>query len=488
MSNRAFIQKSERHPLGLWIIASSSALMSIGFGTINSLLILYATSIQHIPTSQAYLLSATYNSLLFTIPLIGGYLAEKLGFRRAFNFGILLLVIALCLISITNLQTMYFGLGMYTVGISLFVPTYLVLQGKLYAKDDKRRESAFTLSYIIMNAGFLIAGVTGGYLARYLGYSWTFRISALVTASIFLLYWFGKKYIKPYAKRSIEPQVKWHPTNVWLCLIGSSFLVILLAAWLLEHVKTSNEILFALITLVTLLILYVAIKRKNKAERRRLYALIILAYISVGFWALYTLEPSLLTIFIRDNVNRHLFTGIIPASTFYALDPFFIIILGGVFSYLWIYLSRINKNPTLPAKFTISLFTMGSGFLILILGIYFADQAGYSNMIWIVLCYFLLASAELFISPIGQSMVGRLSPEGMEGRLMGAWQLFTGFAGALSGYLAELAVVPKHSTIALTNPIYTQAFAKIGFMTIGLGVVSLALIPYVKKLISGKAK
>ena len=108
-------------------------------------------------------------------------------------------------------------------------------------------------------------------------------------------------------------------------------------------------------------------------------------------------------------------------------------------------------------------------------------------MVWIVVAYFFFAVAELFISPIGQAMVGSLSPEGMEGSLMGAWQLFTGLSGVISGFLAQFAVVPEHAKAIASNPTYMTAFAKIGLMTVVLGVISLFLVRYIKRLIGENA-
>lgn len=471
------------HPKGLWIIAVCIASLAIGFGIINSLLVLYTTTQLKIPAGRSYTLFATYNSLLFTLPLIGGYVGEKLGYKRAFLLGVVLTIIALILLSFTTIKTLYWGLGFFAAGVSLYNPTYLVIQGKLYAKDDKRRESGFTASYIIMNCGFLMAAILGGVLASEFGYSTAFIIGAVFSLLTFVIYYQGRHHLVPYKGRILTPQLKWSTPVSWLILVAISIIIVLFSTWLLEHSKANNTILFFVIFAVSILIVIAAIKRKNKLERKKLIAFLMLSYISIGFWALYTLEPSLLTIFIKNNINRSLFGLIIPPSTFYGLDPFFIIILGSIFTVMWLYLAKRNMNPSLPAKFTTSVFSMGFGFFVLILGVFLADQAGLSNMIWVVIAYFFLATGELLIGPIGYSMVGRLAPEQMEGRLMGVWQLFTGFAGALSGYLANFAVMPKETNPLASNPIYTAAFAKIAFLAIALGFISLTLIPYIRKLI-----
>lgn len=487
MSKSKLVDIIKLHPRGLWVISFTVAIIVFGFATMNSLLILYTTSFLHIPSGKAYLIFATYNSLIFTMPLAGGYIAEKLGYKRALTLGIFMNIIAPFILSVTHLYAMYIALGVSVIGTALYVPSYLVLQGKLYAKDDDRRESGFTISYLIMNMGFFVAGISGGYLSTDLGFHTTFIIAGCVVATSSILYFLGRKYITPFEGRSIDPQLTWNKLASWFALLAVTTLLVLASISLLENVRANNILLVILITAVTLLIIYAASKRKDKLARRKLYAFLILSYISVGFWALYTLEPSLLTLFIKNNVDRHIFSSIIPPSTFYSLDAFYILIFGSVFGYLWTRLAKINRNPTLPTKFTLSLFFMAIGFFVLIAGIYFADKNGLSHMFWIFICYAFLSIGELMIGPIGQSMVGKLSPEGMEGRLMGVWQLFTGFAGALSGLLAQYAVVPKHATTQVSNPIYMSAFAKIGLITFTLGIASLILIPFLKGLIKDES-
>lgn len=484
VNNQSISQRSLAHPPGLWFIAFSAALMCIGFGAINSQLVLYTHSVLHFKSAKFYLLSSTYNSLLFTLPLVGGYLAEKLGYRRAMLFGTGLCTLGLILISIPKISTMYYGLSAFTVGTCLFVPSYLVLQGKLYSKTDPRRESAFTLSYIIMNLGFLISGIFGGYVAEYLGYTAMYLIAAGLMLSVYVLYFFGYKTIVPFNERNIEPQLKWSRPIIWVTMCVASLILLFFALWLLENPSDTTLLLSIIIGGATLGVIITAIRFKDSVARHRLIAFLILSYFTIGFWALYALEPSLLTVFIRDNVNRQFANSSIPAGVFYSLDAIFVIIIGAFFGWLWRYLESKNRDPSLPTKFTLSLIIMGLGILVLPFAMHLAGMDHKISMYWIVVMYALLAAAELLISPIGQAMVGRLSPEGMEGVLMGTWQLFTGFAGAVSVYLDNLAHLPQEKSLAVTNPLYSIAFLKIGGITIGLGIVSLCFIPYIKRLIS----
>jgi len=224
----------------------------------------------------------------------------------------------------------------------------------------------------------------------------------------------------------------------------------------------------------------------STVARNKLLAFLILCYFSIGFWALYNLEPSLLTVFIRDLVHKSILGQNIPAESFYSLDALFVIVFGGMLSYIWLYLERIKRNPSLPMKFSMSLLIMSSGFFLLVVAIMVTGPHRLISPYFIIGTYFLLATAELMISPIGTSMVGRLSPEGMEGRLMGVWQLFTGVAGAMAGLLAQWAVIPEHVQASSGHAIYQSAFSKIGAMTLIIGLLALIVRPHILKLIRSK--
>jgi POT family proton-dependent oligopeptide transporter len=281
----------------------------------------------------------------------------------------------------------------------------------------------------------------------------------------------------------MAPALNWRPWYLILALCLVSVGMVLLAHVLLTHIVANDVFLAVLLLCAVGYVIYLA-RQQSQVGRRRLFAFLILSFISLGFWSLYTLEPSLLTVFIKTNVDRQLFGQLIPPSVFYGLDPLFVIVMGVVFGWVWSALERRKANPSLPAKFTCSLFSMSLGFFLFIVGIAWAGMDGLSSMTWVVLGYLFLSIAELLISPIGLAMVGRLSPEGCEGRLVGVWQLFTGVSGPIAGYLAQWAVVPKQASLVRSNPIYMHAFFKIGMITVVLGVLMWGLVPMIKRLMS----
>jgi POT family proton-dependent oligopeptide transporter len=229
-------------------------------------------------------------------------------------------------------------------------------------------------------------------------------------------------------------------------------------------------------------LIYFALRQPDLAQRYKIIAFLSLCILSIGFWSLYMLEPSLLTVFIANNVNRHVLGLSIPASSYYSLDSIFVIVLGLLYSGLWRYLAKRNKEPSIPAKFILSLLSMGIGYCIFVLGIYMTHaNPPLVNSAWIVLGYAFLVTGELLIAPVGLAMVGILLPKGKEGIGMGIWELFTGFAAVLSAYLANLAVIPSGGSPVITNPVFLEAFLKIGLGAMMLGMLALCFIPKLNK-------
>ena len=473
------------HPIGLIYIAIVAAFFNYALGTINSLMVLYLTNKLHLAEPPSYAIFAAFNALIFTLPIIGGYMAARFSYKLAIVIGTIFCIVALVITSIYGLATFYIGLGLYAVGYGLALPSLFSLPSMVYDKDDPRRASGVTLFYIIMNIGFLISGFASGYISQYISYHAAFMIAAIsLLISVLTLLTLQNKIhvheniVKPNSRYSMMQ------ITIFFCiilLIGLPF-----ACMFIRYNGYANIIMWAAAISSILIILALAIKQTDALAKMRLYAFLTLIIIGLFFWIIYMLEPSLVTLFIEQNVNRHVFGTIIPAASFYSLDPVFVIIIGVFFSYLWRSLAKRGKLPSIPAKFSMAIIIMGLGSIVLYTGIQCAHHTGLTHSIWVVIAYIFFAVAELLIAPIGIAMVGRLAPDGYVGLLMGMFNLFVGFAAIIAGYIGKVTSVPEHASLAVTNGIYSHTFLLIGSVTVALGILSAGLIPIVKNLIQGK--
>jgi POT family proton-dependent oligopeptide transporter len=468
----------------MWAIASSSAVGSFGFGILNSLLVLYLIQDLHFHTAAAYTLFAAFNGFLYVLPIYSGRIADWFGAKQAYFVGVVIQIIALCLIAMPGKYILLFGLALFTTGAAVNAPAYYVILGKQYRKNDIRRESAFTLAYMMMNFVYLISYVAGAYAEKDINFHVAFLLAAGVTVLSGLIFLVFQKRMTPDITRDMQPRLKWSHPKLLVGVIIATLIPLPFGLLFMQAANIGNWVMLGVGVVVVVIIATMALKQTDKTARNKLFAFGLLSIVSIGFWSLYMLEPSLLTVYIKNNVDRLILGHVIPPSVFTSLDPFFVIVLGFILSRLWIYLRARKRDLSLPAKFTSAILIMGFGFLIFIPAIALTGGAKMSFW-WIVLIYFFLTLGEMLISPIGNAMVGRLSPEGSEGLLMGIWQVFVGLSASISAYLAKLAIVPQHGLPAVTNPLYSDAFMKIGLFSLALGLIALCKLGYVRKIIKG---
>lgn len=468
-----------RHPPALAYLTSSYFLFMAAFGSLVASLVLYQTNALRMSSSEAYGIFAAAMALIWILPLGGGYLSAKLGYMNGARAGILFCAAGFATLSLQTHEALYIGLALFVVGNGVTTPAVLCLVDHCYSKTSILREAGFTLFYLFFNLGAVIGIFAGGYIAEIWGFPFEFGLDALFLVSSFFILHFTQHKIEPHKGRSIAPQVKWPPGSIWISLILISLMAVPIAMLLFQNIQINNIITFLLLVLMTFILFKISSKQNSTRSKNKMVAFICLSLVSIIFWTLYSLEPSFLSVYIASNVDT-LFLGMkIPASSFFAFDCIFVILIGLVLSRFWFYLSQKKKNPPLPIKFALSLLIIGVGFGFLA---FMAHLTGDSLMpsSYIVFAYALFSLAELLISPLGLSMVGSLAPEGKEGVMMGFWQLCSGVGGVLSGYIATAPHFPAHGeSLWISNSIYAQVFTIVGGASIIAGCF---ILPFVRKL------
>jgi len=340
-----------------------------------------------------------------------------------------------------------------------------------------------------MNVGSFLASIFSGPISDKYGY-WAAFFVGLVFAVLTLINYLLYQYkFKPVI---IDKLTREHAASIsarskWFGFLITLLFIPLISA-LMDHPAWNNTILIALGILGTVIVLMVAIKQPPNV-RNKLLVFLILSIIAMAFWALYLLAPTVLPLFTERNIDRNLFSFVIPTASYSSLNPFFIITLGPILSIIWLRLSKKNITMSTPAKFAVGLILMGAGYLLLALGIRFHNPLGLIAMIWLVGSYFLQTVGELFVGPIGYSMVGTLVPKEQEGLMMGIWQLFTGVAGVFTDYLSTLTGGDNSVTNPLlTNPDYSHTFLLCGGITVVIGLFTLILAPHLNRFAFGASQ
>lgn len=460
---------SAAHPKGVYAIFTLQFLAMIGFSMIFSLIVLYCTNLLGFNDHSAYAITAAFNALAFVTSLPGGWIAERyLGFRKSTVISVVISAAGLFLMAIPNTVAVYAGLGIFIVGTGLSVPCVFVLLGNLYPDNHPAREQGFVVSYIGMNLGSFLASAVAGYVATYLGYEWAFILGALTTLAMLPIL---AKYKSEFSdKKTFSFKEQHMGLMLLLVLIIASIVLVMFA-------QTAN-VLMLILGFFSLVYVIFSANKQGAEAKRGLIIFALLTGISVIFWTLYALAPSLLTLFTERNVDRTLWGHMIPTADFSSLNPFFIVTMGPLVSIGLSYLKKFNIHISTAAKFGIGTVLMGVGYLLLSLGLDFSNSAGFMAMTWLVGSYFLQTVGELFVGPIGYAMVGEFVPKAQIGVMMGVWQLSAGIAGSLSEYLSNYAAPHVVAATPLTtNASYHHAFDLFGWITVLVGVGTIALAP-----------
>ncbi|MFT5753698.1 MAG: POT family proton-dependent oligopeptide transporter [Flavobacterium sp.] len=497
------------HPKALFILFFTEMWERFSFYGMKALLIFYLTKYHLFSDDTGNLLIGSYAALVYAVPVIGGFIADKyLGFRKAIVFGGIMLVLGhlgmayegnAATQSITGeitrdnlaLQVFYFSLAMIILGVGFLKANISSLVGELYSAGDKRRDSGFTLFYMGINLGSFLATIICVWLGE--TYGWSYGFGAAGVGMFFGLATFisGKKYLMGKGESTNQPFLEKRSfglKNEWLIYIGSVLSTLLFWQMVQNHDAVSIALQVAG-GVSFLYIVYYAVTKLDGKAREQLIALTILIVFTIVFWALFEQAYTSMNLFADRILDRHIFGFEISAGQFLSFNALFIILLAPVFAWLWVKLGK--HNPNTAVKFAMALALVGLGFGALVMGIN-VSGAGKVAAVWLILAYFLHTCGELSLSPVGLSAVTKLSPVKIVGFMMGVWFLATASSEFIASLLANIASVDTSNGLApdlnIAKQSYLKLFEYLFYTGIGFGVVLLALSPIIKKLMHGVDK
>jgi proton-dependent oligopeptide transporter, POT family len=492
------------HPRGLYTLFFSEMWERFCYYGMRTLLTLYLVKSLMKGDAEASMMYGAYTGLIYAAPVLGGRLADQfLGYRYAILLGAVLMAIGEFLILGGNEMFLLIGMGALIVGNGYFKANISTIVGKLYEDDDPRRDSGFTIFYIGINIGALLATTVVAYVGETYGFHYGFGLAGAGMLSGLAIFWVGRDNYSAAPGLNIREAgmvEKWGMKTYQLITLGSLLLIPLCYVLILKNSFELNlgfgTFNFPLMTVLLLaLFAYVAASliKAGIAEgpkyRDRMVALVIMMVINVIFWACFEQAGTSLTLFADRNVDRHIFGWLMPASMTQFFNPFFIVVLGSVFTWMWVKLDKIGKNPSIPMKFSLGILQLGVGFLLTIVGLQFVDDAAMVPLLTLVALYLLHTSGELFLSPIGLSMVTKLAPKDIAGTAMGGWFLSFAIANYAGGLIATLtgghgggeegidAMASLHT--------YIDVFSTLGMVLVAFAVLIALLSGPLNKLMHG---
>jgi len=474
------------HPAPLWMLFMTEFWERFAFYGIRWALVLYVVAQFHngdpAGQSAANLVYGSYLALVYAGALFGGYVADRvLGYQRSILIGAVFMATGLFMIALPDENIFKFGLATIIVGNGMFKPNISTMVGKLYSAADTRRDSGFTIFYMGINSGALIAPVLTEWLASSVfglngmpSYKWVF-MSAGVGMLISLVWFFiGRRGLKGIGAPEVADKKR-----IAFVAIGAACVVPVVYALLALGANALQGVLSVLFVLLSVMLLVEGI-RNGAVARDKTIAMLLIFFFNIMFWMFFEQAGSSFTFLAENIIRREMFGWTFPTAWFQTVNSIAIILLAPVIAFIWVAMGK--KNPSIPRKFGLGLLFNGSAFALLMYAL--SMLVGPDNKIpfWtLAMVYVLQSVGELCLSPIGLSMVTKLAPTRLVGMGMGGWFLSTGIGNNLSGIFASLVSGEKGMSVESALSGYTMGF----WALIGGGVILFLIAPLIQKLMHG---
>jgi POT family proton-dependent oligopeptide transporter len=474
-----------KHPKGLYLLFFTEMWERFSFYGMKAIFILFLTGALAFDKKMASGIMGSYMSLVYLTPIIGGYFADNLwGNRRSILVGGIMMAIGQLFMFLSGLfyyqydlsiTFMLIGLTALIFGNGFFKPNISTLLGQLYSDVDKRKDAAYTIFYMGINLGAFVAPlICGGLGEKYDinenpipgAFKWGFLcacIGMIISVIVFKMR-MNKSLVNPEGEpigivsnkmrlalehkkenpdHIIEPISK-SKSNIYIgVLIG----ILVFVAFRLYIFTSTDETTIDLVNnYISAFIFSIAIsipliiildKSLSKIEKQQIGVIYIVAFFVIFFWAAFEQAGASLTFFAQEQTDRKLFGWSMPASWFNSFNAVFIVALAPLVSILWTKLSKKNLEPASPYKQAFGLLFLALGYVFIAFGVDGVEPGIKVSIIWLTGLYFIHTIGELFLSPIGLSMVNKLAPVRFASLLMGVWFLSTAAANNFAGFLSS---------------------------------------------------
>ena len=427
------------HPRGLSTLFLTEMWERFSYYGMRAFLILYMTAPVAagglgFAVADAASIYGTYTGSVWGAAIVGGLIADRyLGAYRSVLIGGAIIALGHIALAFKALTFFYLGLSLIVVGTGLLKPNISTLVGALYREGDSRRDAGFSIFYMGINLGAFLGPFIAGYLAQRVDWHLGFGCAAVGMTLGLVQYVAGKRHLQPAIERMAARPASAAATG------GASGTPMTTDEW------------------------------------KRIGAIVVFFAFASIFWGAYEQAASTLSLF-GDRHTRHEIFGVsFPSSWYQTVQPLSVIILAPIFAWLWLRLGP--REPSSPTKFALGLLFMGLSFLMLLPAASMVEggEGVRVSPWWLIAALFVTEFGELCVSPVGLSLVTKLSPVRLVGLMMGVWFLSNSAGNKLAGWAAGFfGAVPL-----------TEIFGTVAAVTAGAGVLMFLLVRPMRGMMGG---
>jgi POT family proton-dependent oligopeptide transporter len=442
-------------------------------------------------SKQANLQYGATQAWVYSFTFIGGLFADKiLGFRKSLFWGGMMMIIGSVLLAIDPKTFFFLGLAFNIIGTGFFKPNISSMVGQLYHENDARRDAGFLLFYSGINIGAFLGGYVitigkGSALAwmfpEAIRWNVAFGLAAIAMTISLITFIFTKRNLGPIGLPpfDLSGNNRWKEYAVYI----GALLCIPLIRIMVKNTTYTDWFMYIIGPFALVYLLY-EMTKNTRAENKKLGAAMLFIFFSIIFWAIFEQAGGSLSLFAADNIGTTLF-GFWeqdPNAINNSVNALFVILFAPVVGILFIKMAKRNVEPNTVLKFGLGFLFLGLAFYTFYAIRFTADGNGVGSLNLFTFAYFIVTLGELFLSPIGLSIITKLSPTRLQGFMMGMWFLASAYGQYVAGLFGASITPSETASKAEKMIIYTHGYKDFALYAIVAGIALMLLTPLMKKL------
>ena len=436
---------------------------------------------------EANLKYGAIQAFVYAFTFIGGIFADKiLGFKKSLVFGGIVMIAGNLLIAFSPQEMFYLGITLSIIGTGFFKPNISSMVGELYKEGDSRRDAGFGLFYSGINIGALLGGAVCVYFGTSKDYGWSYSfLSAAVVMLIGLItFMMTKKSLGPIGDSPLLELPKSKRTTKEIAVYIGSIISIPLIFMMIKNTDYTDYFMYTIGPLAILYFLFETYKEKELKAQKKLIAAFIFIIFSIIFWAFFEQSGGSLALFAQNNLHPNLlFFDINPNIVNNTSNSLFVIVFSPILGLLWLAMAKRKMEPNTVVKFGLGFLFLAAAFYVFYYTKFFADAQGLTSLNIFTLAYLVITFGELCLSPIGLSIMTKLSPKRLSGMMMGMWFLASAYGQYAAGLLGAGMSSPDENASLMTKlQGYTDGYYQLAVYALIAGVVLIIFTPLIKKL------
>ena len=477
-----------KYPKQLWYLFLTEMWERFCFYGMRGVLAIFMVSQLSLTDKESNLKYGAIQAFVYAFTFIGGIFADKiLGFKKSLFFGGVVMIVGNLIIAFSPQDLFYFGITLSIIGTGFFKPNISSMVGELYKEDDPRRDAGFGLFYSGINIGALLGGAICVYLGKYHSWSLAFLAAAIVMIIGLITFAFTKKTLGPIGDSPLLHLPDAKRKSREMIVYAGSLLSIPLILIMVKNTAYTDMFMYTIGPIAILYFLFELMKLKTSVDKSKLIAAFLFIAFSILFWAFFEQSGGSLSLFAANNLSdKLLFFNIDPNIVNNTSNSLFVILFSPLLGLLWIGMNKRKLEPNTVIKFGLGFLFLSAAFYVFYYTRFFADSNGVTSLNVFALAYLVITLGELCLSPIGLSIITKLSPKHLSGMMMGLWFLGSAYGQYVAGILGAGMSTPNDDASKVEKLMaYTDGYKQLAIYALVCGLILILISSLMKKLMHG---